>query len=99
MWQGGVIPIGTVSTAMTGVMRESNRQALLRLVVKLSSSLAGPHQISGQEHEKLLGQLAEVAALGLKWVWLECQERKSSSQRLFSTVKNLDPGCIRGHGA
>ena len=39
-----------------------NDQALLRLAVKQSSSLAMPHQISYQEHEMLRGWPAMVAA-------------------------------------
>ena len=41
---------------------ESNGQALLRLAVKWSSSLAEQPQTSGQEHETLGGQPAEAAA-------------------------------------
>ena len=106
---GGVTPIGTVSTATTGVKMESNGLAFLRLVVKRSSSLAGPHQINSQEDEMLLDRLAVVdaqrteAKMGVAKDWVKgvksANWQWSSSQRAFSTVKNLDPGRSCGHSA
>ena len=72
-----------MSTAMTGVKMGSNGQALLKLVVKRSSSLAEPHQINGQEHEMVLGRPA-VAIVQCAGVCL------MSGSKVKSTINGSD---------